>query len=45
MHYSIVGKLLEDGSRTPNQLFHMLKKHNLIGNKHIPYIYNVIVVK
>jgi len=37
--YTICGKLLENGKRTPNQLLHMLQKHNLIGNKHIPHIY------
>jgi superfamily II DNA or RNA helicase len=37
--YTICGKLLEDGSRTPNKLLMLLKGHNLIGNKHIPHIY------
>lgn len=37
--YYFSGKLLENGSRTENQLLKMLKKHNLIGNKHIPHIY------
>lgn len=37
--YHFSGKLLENGSRTENQLLKMLKKHNLIGNKHIPHIY------
>ena len=37
--YHISGKVLEDGSRTPNKLLMMLKKHNLVCNKHIPHIY------
>jgi superfamily II DNA or RNA helicase len=39
MHYNIVGKLVEGGKRTPNQLLKMLRGHNLISNKHIPHIY------
>ena len=38
LHYSFSGKII-DNKRTPNLLFHKLKKNNLIQNKHIPHDY------
>jgi intein/homing endonuclease len=39
LHYSISGKIDDNNKRQPNHLMLLLRKYNLINNKHIPHDY------
>jgi len=39
LQYSISGKIYENNKRQPNHLMLLLRKYNLINNKHIPHDY------